>query len=151
MTDAPCHWLAALRQVIPNPAKRPAGWVSAAFPADSTLPDAELCSAGYQVHSYRNPVLFTEAARAVPDDALLIEIGPHSILRSALRQSRPDLAYVSTMRKGDCGVQTLTTAVGDMWRKGAPIKWRAEAVPANATGAEGEPPPTAHRHTCRSI
>lgn len=93
-----------------------------------------------QVHSYRNPVLFTGAAKAIPDNALLVEIGPHSILRSPLRQSRPDLGYVGVMKKGGCAVLTLATAVGDMWRQGVPVAWKAGPVPTNATGTEGMPP-----------
>lgn len=39
-----------LKELIPDPKPRPAGWLSAAFPLDSTLPEANKCSAGYQVH-----------------------------------------------------------------------------------------------------
>ena len=46
-----CVLPVALRKVIPEPVKRPAGWVSAAFPADSVNPEAQMCSAGYQVTS----------------------------------------------------------------------------------------------------
>lgn len=90
-----------------------------------------------QVHSYRSPVLFTGAAKAIPTNALLVEIGPHSILRSPLRQSRPDLGYVGTMKKGDCAAQTLSTALGDLWRRGVPVHWKSGPVPTNATGTEG--------------
>ena len=96
--------------------------------------------ASLQVHSYRNPVLFTGAAQQIPKDSLLVEIGPHSILRSPLRQSRPDLGYVNVMRKGEDGVQSLTTAVGDMWRKGVAVHWKADTVPETHIGAEGEAP-----------
>ena len=90
-----------------------------------------------QVHSYRNPVLFTGAAKDIPEDALLVEIGPHAILKSPLRQSRPDLPYVGSMKKGECGVQSLATAVGDLWRQGVPVKWSAGPVPTNPIGTEG--------------
>ena len=91
-----------------------------------------------QVHSYRNPVLFTGAAQQIPKDSLLVEIGPHSILRSPLRQSRPDLGYVNVMRKGECGLQSLTNAVGDMWRKGVAVQWKADTTPIAHEGAEGQ-------------
>ncbi len=90
------------------------------------------------MHSYRNPVLFTGAAQQIPKDSLLVEIGPHSILRSPLRQSRPDLGYVNVMRKGEDAVQSLTTAVGDMWRKGVAVQWKADPVPESHIGAEGK-------------
>lgn len=44
-----------------------------------------------QVHSYLNRVRFTETAAAVPDNAVLLEVGPHALLRSALRQNRATL------------------------------------------------------------
>lgn len=89
-----------------------------------------------QVHSYRNRVLFTSAVAAIPDGALLVEIGPHSVLRTPLRQSRPELGYVSLMQKGTCGVSSLSKAVGDLWLKGAKLQWPAESVPSGIKGAE---------------
>ena len=91
-----------------------------------------------QVHSYRNRVLFTAAAAAVPKDAILVELGPHALLRSPLRQSRPELAYVSLMRKGECGAATLAAAISELWRKGASINWQTDAVPSGVKGAECE-------------
>ena len=44
-----------------------------------------------QVHSYLNRVRFTDTAKAVPDNAVLLEVGPHALLRSALRQNRATL------------------------------------------------------------
>ena len=91
------------------------------------------------MHSYRNPVLFTAAAGEIPNGAVVVEIGPHSILRSPLRQSRPDLSYVGAMRKGDCGLQTVAAAVADLWRRGAPVRWRADPVPKDLQGSERTP------------
>lgn len=93
-----------------------------------------------QVHSYRNRVLFTAAMAAIPSDALLVEIGPHSVLRSPLRQGRPELSYVSVMQKGKCSVQSLGRAVGDLWLKGAALSWPADEVPSGIKGAECEGP-----------
>ena len=39
-----------------------------------------------QVQSFKSRVLFREACAAIPEDALLLEVGPHAILRSPLRQ-----------------------------------------------------------------
>lgn len=90
-----------------------------------------------QVHSYRNPVLFTDAAAQIPENAVIVEIGPHSILRSPLRQNRPELKYVGVMRKGACGVETLNSAVAEMWRSGVPVHWEASPVPQGGSGTEG--------------
>lgn len=39
-----------------------------------------------QVQSFKSRVLFREACAAFPEDAVLLEVGPHAILRSPLRQ-----------------------------------------------------------------
>ena len=91
-----------------------------------------------QVHSYRNRVLFTSAMAAIPSDAVLVEIGPHSVLRSPLRQGRPELGYVALMQKGNCGLSSLSRAVGDLWLKGAALHWPAEEAASGIKGAECE-------------
>lgn len=37
--------------------------------------------------SYKSRVLFKGACEQIPKEAVLLEIGPHSIMRSALRQN----------------------------------------------------------------
>ena len=91
------------------------------------------------MHAYRNPVLFREAAEAIPANALVVEIGPHAVLRTLLRGTRPELAYASTMTKGADGQETLAAAVGDMWRAGVPVRWSADPVPRITEGTEGAP------------
>lgn len=88
------------------------------------------------MHSYRNRVLFTAATMRVPKDAILVEVGPHAILRSPLRQSRPGMPYVGLMRKGECGLASLSAAVGELWRRGAAVHWAADEVPSGVKGAE---------------
>ena len=43
------------------------------------------------MQSYVSRVRFVEACAAVPADALLLEVGPHALLRSPLRQNRATL------------------------------------------------------------
>ena len=91
-------------------------------------------SIAVQVQSYKSRVLFKGACSAIPEDALLLEIGPHAIMRSPLRQNCAGLPYVSTMKKGEDGTLTLREAVAGLWRKGAALKWDVpEDVP-------GQPP-----------
>ena len=90
-----------------------------------------------QVHSYRNQVQFTEATKRLPGHAVVIEIGPHAILRSAFRQNRPELPYIPLMRKGDCGLATVGQAVSEMWRKGIPMQWPEGTCAAKSKDNEG--------------
>lgn len=96
-----------------------------------------------QVHSFRNRVLFTDAAAQIPEGAVVIEIGPHSLMRSAVRQNRADLAYIGLMRKGECGLATVSAAVSDLWRKGAAVHWPTDATPSGVKGPERTLPPSA--------
>jgi hypothetical protein len=91
-----------------------------------------------QVHSFRNQVRFTSATQTIPQGAVVVEIGPHAILRSAIRQTRPDLTYIPVMRKGDCGLATLATALSDLWRKGVAMQWNCNPVPSGTKRNEGE-------------
>ena len=58
-----------------------------------------------QVQGYVSMVCFTEACAAIPADVLLLEIGPHLVMRSPLRQSRPTLQCALT----SCGPQLFIT------------------------------------------
>ena len=85
---------------------------------------AELCWCTLlQVHAYRNMVTFTAAAAQIPKDVVLLEVGPHGVLRSPLRQCRGELPYVSVMQKGCNALDTVHEAVCELWCKGAPIMW----------------------------
>ena len=116
-------------EVLPSPRPRPSTWISTAFaPGDESAPP--LADAAYHAASYTRPVLFTAAVAAVPDGALLLEIGPHALLRSPLRQCNASLAYVATMKKGDPAAESLRDAVASAWRKGADVPWPAATAPA---------------------
>lgn len=43
-------------------------------------------SLGAQVQSFKSRVLFRDACAAIPADAVLLEVGPHAIMRAPLRQ-----------------------------------------------------------------
>ena len=87
-----------------------------------------------QVASYKSRVLFKGACGAIPEDALLLEVGPHGIMRSPLRQNCAGLPYVAAMKKGDDATLSVREAVAGLWRKGAALKW---ATPAgDVPGAE---------------
>jgi acyl transferase domain-containing protein len=97
-----------------------------------------------QVHAFRQRVLFTEAAAQIPKNAIVLEIGPHSVLRSPLRQCRPELPYVATMKKSSEGAETVPTSVCELWRKGASLQWPVEPVPEDDTTAPERTPISTH-------
>lgn len=91
-----------------------------------------------QTHGYASRVQFRLACTKIPKDVLLLEIGPHALMRSPLRQNRSDLQYVATMKKGESAVDTLTAAVADLWRKGAIFNWPASSAPSAGAHPECE-------------
>lgn len=85
------------------------------------------------MQSYKSRVQFKAACAAIPEDAILLEVGPHAIMRAPLRQNCAALPYVGSMKKGDDATLSLREAVAGLWRKGAALKW---AVPEDdQTGA----------------
>ena len=75
---------------------------------------------------------FKEATALIPKDVIVLEVGPSGVLRSPLRQSRPDLPYVVAMQRGGDAAVSVPDAVCQLWCKGAPINWPAEAPSAAA-------------------
>jgi fatty acid synthase len=41
-----------------------------------------------QVHGYASKVVFRQACARIPEGALCLEVGPHALLRTPLRQNR---------------------------------------------------------------
>ena len=49
-----------------------------------------------QTHGYASRVQFRLACTKIPKDVILLEIGPHALMRSPLRQNRCALCFTST-------------------------------------------------------
>lgn len=78
----------ALEEIIPNPKPRSERWVSTSIPEKNwNTPLATLSSAAYHVNNLLSPVLFHEALKKVPENALVIEIAPHALLQAILKRS----------------------------------------------------------------
>ena len=63
---------------------------------------------------------------------MLLEVGPHAIMRAPLRQNCAALPYVNAMKKGEDATLSLREGVAGLWRKGAALKWD---VPEDVPGA----------------
>lgn len=91
-----------------------------------------------QTHGYASRVQFRLACTKIPKDVVLLEIGPHALMRSPLRQNRSDLQYVATMKKGESAIDTLKAAVAELWRKGATFTWPTSPAPSPSEHPERE-------------
>ncbi|XP_075724817.1 fatty acid synthase-like isoform X2 [Rhipicephalus microplus] len=78
----------ALRKVIPEPKPRSERWISSSVPESRWKePGSQQCSAEYHTNNFLTPVLFREALTHVPEDAIVVEIGPHCLLQAILRRA----------------------------------------------------------------
>jgi acyl transferase domain-containing protein/NADPH:quinone reductase-like Zn-dependent oxidoreductase/acyl carrier protein/ubiquinone/menaquinone biosynthesis C-methylase UbiE len=115
---------AALEGLAPSPTR---------IPLYSTvtgrLADGPELDAAYWWHNVRAPVAFASAAEAVLADGadVLVEIGPHPVLRSYLRRTaaraRAEVAVVPTLRRQACGAASLRHTVEAVMAAGADLDW----------------------------
>ncbi|MEV0374185.1 SDR family NAD(P)-dependent oxidoreductase [Streptomyces sp. NPDC050636] len=87
------------------------------------LPGEEL-GADYWWRNVREPVRFADAiAHVLADEAdILVEIGPHPVLRSYLR--RTDATYIPTLRRDGDDSHDTVAAVAALIAAGAALDWR---------------------------
>uniref|UniRef100_A0A4X2LHQ6 Fatty acid synthase n=1 Tax=Vombatus ursinus TaxID=29139 RepID=A0A4X2LHQ6_VOMUR len=93
--------LQALKKVIKSPRARSSRWLSTSIPEDQwTSPLAQTSSAEYNVNNLVSPVLFQEALRHVPDNAVVLEIAPHALLQAVLKRGlKPTCTIIPLMKK----------------------------------------------------
>nr|XP_050029751.1 fatty acid synthase-like [Dermacentor andersoni] len=91
----------ALLKVVPEPKPRSERWISSSVPESRWKePSSQQCSAEYHTKNFLGPVLFREALMHVPEDAILVEIGPHCLLQAILRRAvGPRASCVGLMKR----------------------------------------------------
>ncbi|XP_037286488.2 fatty acid synthase [Rhipicephalus microplus] len=105
-----------LEKIIPQPKPRSKRWISTSAPESRWKePGALLCSAEYQTNNFVSPVLFCEALKHVPEDAILLEIGPHCLLQAILRRAvGPDASCVGLMKRHVDNVEYFLRSLGKL-------------------------------------
>lgn len=74
------------------------------------------CSAEYLTNNLLKPVLFEEASKCIPENAIIIEIAPHGLLQAILKRAHPNTCTnVSLTRKSD-GKSNLNNLLGAIGR-----------------------------------
>lgn len=105
----------ALDQVIPNAKPRSSRWISSSIPESQWgSPLAQSSSAAYHVNNLLSPVLFHEAIKHVPNNAIVVEIAPHALLQAILRRALgADATNIGLVKKGQADmVQFLLSNIG---------------------------------------
>ncbi|XP_015126151.1 fatty acid synthase [Diachasma alloeum] len=109
-----------LEKLITNPKPRSSKWISSSIPeAAWGTPLAQYSSAAYHVNNLLSPVLFQEALKHVPNEAVVIEIAPHCLLQAILRRSLPTATPVG-LHKKDHGknLELFLTSLGKIYNAG---------------------------------
>lgn len=72
------------------PKRRSNRWKSTSVPEDKWATDeGQYSSVDYHLNNISSPVHFHSAMKHVPANAIVIEIGPHSLLQAVLKRSLP--------------------------------------------------------------
>ncbi|XP_037348616.1 fatty acid synthase [Talpa occidentalis] len=94
--------LQELKKVIREPRPRSARWLSTSIPEvqwQGSL--ARTFSAEYNVNNLVSPVLFQEALRHVPEQAVVLEIAPHALLQAVLKRGLKSSCTIIPLMKKD--------------------------------------------------
>lgn len=88
-----------------------------------------LLDADYWVDNLCSPVRFSPAVRRLLDagDSTFLEISPHPILHTGVREDAEDLGrsatLLSSLRRGDDGRATVLGSLGALYTAGQPVAW----------------------------
>jgi fatty acid synthase, animal type len=103
-----------LQDFIVNPKRRSSKWLSSSFPIckwDDVK--CQFSSADYHAQNLLNPVLFEEVCKKLPENSLTIEIGPHGLLKSILKQNiKNGLNFNLMQRENEKGSLFLMESLG---------------------------------------
>ncbi|CAG9818816.1 unnamed protein product [Phaedon cochleariae] len=122
IADAGPRLRKALDEIIPNPKPRSPRWISSSIPESGWLtPLAQHSSSAYHVNNLLSPVLFREALRHVPENAIVIEIAPTGLLQAILKRALgPKATNISLVKRGhDDNISFLLSAIGKIFGAGA--------------------------------
>ena len=90
-------------QLIKNPKPRTERWLSTSYPeSEWDKPVCKIANADYFVHNLMSNVLFNDALKKIPSDAIIVEIGPHFLLQSILKRAIGNqAAYIGLMKRNE--------------------------------------------------
>ncbi|XP_063979711.1 fatty acid synthase [Diachasmimorpha longicaudata] len=109
-----------LEKLITHPKPRSSKWISSSIPEAAWGTSlAQSSSAVYHVNNLLSPVLFHEALKHVPNEAIVIEIAPHCILQAILRRSLPTTIPVGLHKKDHANnLEFFLTSLGKIYNAG---------------------------------
>ena len=111
-----------LAQILPNPKLRPRHWVSTAIKNTDSPMKEELkyASAEYFSHNLASPVYFYDKLPEIPDESIVIEVGPHPLFAKAIKETIDSVDYISLMEKNsnDTNLEMFLSSIGKLYELG---------------------------------
>ncbi|PSN47327.1 hypothetical protein C0J52_04406 [Blattella germanica] len=134
--------LESLKQLLPDPKPRSNRWVSSSIPEeDWNTPLAQTCSPEYLTNNLLSSVLFEEASKHIPKNAITIEIAPHGLLQAILRRSLPpECTNIALTQRGHKqGLYFLLSAIGKLYLMGLSPQLKELYPPVQLPVSRGTP------------
>ena len=113
-----------LKKVIPHPKARSSKWYSTSVPEAKWNDQlAKYASAEYFVNNLIQPVLFTSTIRYATEDAIIIEVAPHSLFQSLVKRTLPNAHYIGLLKKNDNqnNLETFLSSLGKLYQLGVNV------------------------------
>ncbi|KAJ2940723.1 hypothetical protein O0L34_g14834 [Tuta absoluta] len=122
--DAGPALLKQLKDIIKNPRKRSENWISTSWPDNKRNSKiAEMCSAEYHTNNLLSPVYFEEAAKLIPENAVVVEVAPHGLMQAIMKRSHPKCTHIPLTRRDQKNpLQFLFEAFGKLYEMGYNLK-----------------------------
>ncbi|GBM54838.1 Fatty acid synthase [Araneus ventricosus] len=111
----------AMNEIIIDPKPRSERWISSSYPkSEWDKQESKMASAEYFVHNLMSSVLFNDAVKMIPSDAIIIEIGPHFLLQSLLKRTvGPKALYFGLMKRNEeNNIKFLMESLGTLYVEG---------------------------------
>ena len=110
-----------LKKVITNPKKRSEKWISTSIREQNpSVEELKYASAEYFVHNLISPVFFLNKLKDLPKDAIIVEIGPHSLFAKVITQTLESSTYMSLIKReqNDTNLETFLNSIGKLYELG---------------------------------
>ncbi|GAB6031067.1 hypothetical protein CHUAL_007878 [Chamberlinius hualienensis] len=108
-------------KLLQNPKCRSSRWISTAFPEfDWNSNKVQYFSTEYNSSNIVNPVYFYEGLQKIPNDAVIVEIGPHALFQGLIKRSVGPQATILGLQNRDQtdGYLYFLTSLGKMYING---------------------------------
>lgn len=97
-------------------------WYSTSTPTAQLVSTAEQLSPRYFIDNLLSPVNFLGALDCLPENAIVLELGPSAILRTTVADGRPDLVHVGALRKPMPDAEVLEVALCSLFENGVSMR-----------------------------